>query len=248
MTYSVLNQTLATLLSLGSLGIAAAAPALATAAPGIAEPTQAAAHLLLTQGGDTIVDVAAGNDDFSTLVAAVQAADLVDALSSEGPLTVFAPTNEAFAALPDGVLETLLMPENQDLLIDLLSYHVVPGEVTADDLRTPGSLDTLNGPVDVDSNREGVFINDASVVIPDVEASNGVIHAIDTVLVPEGFVDELQARMMESETEETVVEEVVEEPTTTGGTTTTTTTTSPAPTMTTTTPAPTTSEPVQGLW
>ena len=88
-------------------------------------------------GGDDIVDIAASNDDFSTLVAAVQAADLVETLKSDGPFTVFAPTNEAFAALPAGTVDNLLKPENKDQLVAVLTYHVVPGAVTSDQLAEP---------------------------------------------------------------------------------------------------------------
>ncbi len=246
MTHPIMSKVVSALFSVAGLGILAAAPALAeelrsTAA--VANPVAVElAHQHMAQMGDTIVDVAAGNDNFSTLVTAVQAADLVDTLSGDGPFTVFAPTNDAFAALPGEVVEALLMPENQDLLTELLAYHVVPDTVTSSSLRGPRDLETLNGPVNISSTGDELFVNDAEIIIPDVEASNGVIHAIDTVLIPEGFVDKLTARMAEeaeAAEEEAVVEEVM-----TPATTTTSTTTAPAPT-----PVPaTTSEPVQGLW
>jgi uncharacterized surface protein with fasciclin (FAS1) repeats len=131
----------------------------------------------------TIVDVASANDDFSTLVAAVQAADLVETLSGEGPFTVFAPTNEAFEALPEGVLDALLLEENVDVLTSILTYHVVSGEVTSDQI-TDGPVATVEGQDVTLSTEDGVMVNDATVVIADVEASNGVIHAIDAVLIP----------------------------------------------------------------
>jgi len=131
----------------------------------------------------TIVDVAAANDDFSTLVAAVQAADLVDTLSSDGPFTVFAPTNDAFDALPEGVLDALLLEENVDVLTSILTYHVVEGEVTSDQV-TDGDVATVEGQTVTLSTENGVMVNEATVVIADVEASNGVIHAIDAVLIP----------------------------------------------------------------
>ena len=131
----------------------------------------------------TIVDVAAANDDFSTLVAAVQAADLVDTLSSDGPFTVFAPTNEAFEALPEGVLDALLLEENVDVLTSILTYHVLEGEVTSDQV-TDGDVATVEGQTVTLSTEDGVMVNEATVVIADVEASNGVIHAIDAVLIP----------------------------------------------------------------
>ncbi|HSM67391.1 MAG TPA: fasciclin domain-containing protein [Ilumatobacteraceae bacterium] len=132
----------------------------------------------------TIVDVAVANGSFGTLVAAVTAADLVDTLSSEGPFTVFAPTDDAFAALPDGLVDCLLLEENVEALSAILTYHVVSGEVLSTDL-TDGPVATVQGEeVTVDLS-DGVVLNDsASVVIADVPASNGVIHAIDGVIVP----------------------------------------------------------------
>jgi uncharacterized surface protein with fasciclin (FAS1) repeats len=131
----------------------------------------------------TIVDVAAGNPDFETLVAAVTAADLVETLSGDGPFTVFAPTNDAFAALPDGLLDALLLPENKDALTSILTYHVLPAEVPAADV-TAGEVATVEGSTIDITTDDGVMVNDATVVTTDVEASNGVIHVIDTVLVP----------------------------------------------------------------
>lgn len=131
----------------------------------------------------TIVEVAAGNEDFSTLVTAVEAAGLVETLSGEGPFTVFAPTNEAFEQLPDGLLDALLMPENDEVLSSILEYHVVEGEVLSADIEA-GEIVAISGePLDVTTNGD-VQINTATVVQADVEASNGVIHAIDEVLIP----------------------------------------------------------------
>ncbi|MBD3662547.1 fasciclin domain-containing protein [Sulfitobacter aestuariivivens] len=138
-----------------------------------------------TANGGSIVDVAAGNDAFTTLVAAVTAAGLVDTLAGPGPFTVFAPTNDAFAALPAGTVDSLLLPENKDQLISILTYHVVPGVYPASALiGQTGSLNTAQGGrLNVDGT-DGVKVNGATVIIPDVAASNGVIHAIDTVLLP----------------------------------------------------------------
>ncbi len=134
--------------------------------------------------GETIVDVAAANGSFNTLVAAVQSAGLAETLSSEGPYTVFAPTDDAFAALPAGTLDKLLLPENQEVLAQILSYHVVSGEVPSSDVET-GMVETVEGSdLDVVANESGVTVNDAKVVQPDVVASNGVIHVIDSVLLP----------------------------------------------------------------
>ena len=133
----------------------------------------------------TIVDVASSNPDFSTLVAAVSAAGLVETLSGEGPFTVFAPTNAAFAALPAGVLDALLLPENKDALVKILTYHVVPGTVLAADIADGDVvIETVEGQNVLFSTSNGVTVNGANVVTADVLASNGVIHVIDAVLVP----------------------------------------------------------------
>lgn len=134
-----------------------------------------------------IVDVAAGNPNFSTLVAAVKAAGLVDTLKGPGPFTVFAPTNEAFANLPPGTLDDLLKPENKSTLTAILTYHVVPGAVKAADVvKLDGqNATTVEGrPLPIRFNGESVRVGDATVVQTDIEATNGVIHVIDTVLLP----------------------------------------------------------------
>jgi len=133
----------------------------------------------------TIVDVAVGAGNFTTLVAAVTAADLVETLSGTGPFTVFAPTDEAFAALPAGVLDALLLPENKALLAQILTYHVVSGMVMAADV-TDGVVATVEGQNVKLSTMGGVMVNQATVVAADVMASNGVIHAIDAVILPPG--------------------------------------------------------------
>ena len=133
----------------------------------------------------TIVDVAVGAGSFSTLVAAVTAADLVETLSGEGPFTVFAPTDDAFAALPAGVLDALLLPENKALLAQILTYHVVSGKVMAADV-TDSDVATVEGQSVTLSTASGVTVNGANVVTADVAASNGVIHAIDAVILPPG--------------------------------------------------------------
>jgi uncharacterized surface protein with fasciclin (FAS1) repeats len=135
----------------------------------------------------TIVEVAAGNKSFSTLVAAVKAAGLVETLSGKGPFTVFAPTDEAFAKLPKGTVEDLLKPENKAKLTAILTYHVVAGKVmAADAIKLDGKMAaTVNKQEIAIKVKDGkVMINDATVIIADVAASNGVIHAIDTVLLP----------------------------------------------------------------
>jgi uncharacterized surface protein with fasciclin (FAS1) repeats len=132
-----------------------------------------------------IVDTAVAAGSFKTLVAAVQAAGLVDALKGEGPLTVFAPTDEAFAALPAGTVEELLKPENKAKLAAILTYHVVAGKVTAADVVKLKSATTLQGQDVKIAVKDGkVMINNATVVKADIMTSNGVIHVIDTVILP----------------------------------------------------------------
>jgi uncharacterized surface protein with fasciclin (FAS1) repeats len=131
----------------------------------------------------TIVDVAVGAGNFSTLVAAVTAADLVETLSGTGPFTVFAPTDDAFAALPAGVLDALLLPENKAVLAKILTYHVVSGTVMAADV-TDGDVATVEGQNITLSTASGVTVNGANVISADVVATNGVIHAIDAVILP----------------------------------------------------------------
>ena len=131
-----------------------------------------------------IVDTAAAAGSFTTLLAAAEAAGLVETLKGEGPLTVFAPTDEAFAALPEGTVETLLLPENRDQLVAILTYHVIAGAVMSGDLSDDMTAATVQGAditIDLDN---GVMVNDANVVTTDIEASNGVIHVIDKVIMP----------------------------------------------------------------
>ncbi len=132
-----------------------------------------------------IVDTAVEAGSFETLVAAVQAAGLVDTLKGDGPFTVFAPTDEAFAALPEGTVEDLLKPENKEQLVSILTYHVVPGKVMSGDLSDDMAATTAQGSdvmIDLDN---GVMVEEATVVSADIETSNGVIHVIDKVILPE---------------------------------------------------------------
>lgn len=132
-----------------------------------------------------IVETAVAAGSFNTLVAAVKAAGLADTLSGEGPFTVFAPTDEAFAALPEGTVESLLKPENKDKLVAILTYHVVPAKVKAKDVAA-GEAPTVNGQTATIEVAGGkVSIEGASVVKTDVVASNGVIHVIDKVILPQ---------------------------------------------------------------
>lgn len=132
-----------------------------------------------------IVDTAAAAGTFGTLLAAAEAAGLVDTLKSEGPFTVFAPTDDAFAALPEGTVASLLLPENKDQLVSILTYHVIPGKVMSTDLVDDMEATTVQGSavtIDLDN---GVMVEQANVTAADIEASNGVIHVIDAVILPE---------------------------------------------------------------
>ena len=131
-----------------------------------------------------IVDTAVNAGSFKTLAAALQAAGLVDTLKGKGPFTVFAPTDEAFAKLPAGTVETLLKPENKAKLTAILTYHVVSGNVKAADVVKLTSAKTVQGQTVAIDATDGVKINNAKVVKADIETSNGVIHVIDTVLLP----------------------------------------------------------------
>ena len=132
-----------------------------------------------------IVDTALNAGSFTTLAAALEAAGLIDALKGDGPFTVFAPTDDAFAALPAGTVEMLLMPENKDKLVDILTYHVLAGQVMAADIAGKvTTVEMLNGDKATVDAENGVKINEANVVTADVIASNGVIHVIDAVIIP----------------------------------------------------------------
>lgn len=164
-----------------------------TAWNAVAKPALVAGFLALgalaapaTAQAQTIVEVAAGNGQFKTLVAAVKAAGLADTLSGKGPYTVFAPTDAAFNALPKGTVETLLKPENKKKLVSILTYHVVAKKIAAKDIPAKAThVKTLNGKsVAAKAGSGGVTINTAKVVTADVAASNGVIHVIDKVLLP----------------------------------------------------------------
>ena len=139
---------------------------------------------LIAYAESDIVSTAVEAGKFNTLAAALKAAGLVETLQGEGPFTVFAPTDDAFAALPEGTLQELLLPQNKDQLIKILTYHVVPGKVMSGDLES-GKVKTVEGSeVKVEVSRTGVNVNNATVVKADVPASNGIIHVIDTVILP----------------------------------------------------------------
>ncbi|MEM7025620.1 MAG: fasciclin domain-containing protein [Pseudomonadota bacterium] len=134
-----------------------------------------------------IVDTAVDAGSFETLVAAVQAAELVDTLKGEGPFTVFAPTDEAFAKLPEGTVEDLLKPENKDQLVAVLTYHVVPGKVMSADIagKEMGAASVQGQEIPIDATGSDVMVGEAKVTQADIETDNGVIHVIDTVILPE---------------------------------------------------------------
>jgi uncharacterized surface protein with fasciclin (FAS1) repeats len=168
---------LASVLALGALYGASPVSVTASPAAPIAKKTEAA----------TIVTIAAGNKNFSTLVAALRAAGLVETLSGKGPFTVFAPTDAAFKALPPGTVEKLLRPENKQALVRVLTYHVVPGQVLAKDVK-PGAVKTVEGnTIRVAVAGGKVKVNNANVTAVDLKGSNGVIHVIDAVILPPGL-------------------------------------------------------------
>jgi uncharacterized surface protein with fasciclin (FAS1) repeats len=176
----ILALTLITALMVAACAPVAPAP-MATPAPA---PTEPAAEAPADESPGTIVDIAVSAGNFETLVAAVSAAGLVETLQGEGPFTVFAPTDEAFAALPEGTLEALLA-DPQGQLTQILLYHVVPGKVMSTDLSDGMTAETLQGSPVTFSIKDGVVkVNDATVIAADIEASNGVIHVIDAVILP----------------------------------------------------------------
>ena len=181
-------SAIALLSSVGFVIVGCTPPADTSSTPAAssgAAPTAASTPAPIPAMAKDIVDVAIGAPQFSTLVAAVQAADLVDTLKGAGPFTVFAPTNDAFAKLPAGTVENLLKPENKAQLVAMLTYHVLPGKVMAADVAdaqvTPATVQGATVAVD---GRSGVKVNNATVISADIAASNGVIHGIDTVLMP----------------------------------------------------------------
>lgn len=163
--------------------VAAACGGASTATPTTNTP---ATTLTSTQGSSDIVDTAVAAGSFKTLAAALKAADLVDTLKGPGPFTVFAPTDDAFAKLPPGTLDNLLKPENKSKLQEILTYHVVSGRVGSDKVVALSSAKTVQGAeVKISHNADGVMVNGAKVVKTDIACSNGVIHVIDAVLLPQ---------------------------------------------------------------
>lgn len=175
---------LASVLGIGSFSVL---PTIADDHTGSAKPASEIEEMPTnkanTEAGN-IVEVASGSETFSTLVAAVGAAELAETLSDpSASYTVFAPTDEAFSELPDGALEYLLMPENQEVLQQVLTYHVLPTKVMSSDI-SDGEVESLNGGLITEVTDSGVIINNASVISTDIKASNGIIHAVNRVLLP----------------------------------------------------------------
>lgn len=185
MTMNMKKKLIATLAFGAALSLGVAACAGDTSPP---PDSRAAEDGASTEADGTITQIVAGDSQFSTLLAAVQAADLGETLSSDGPFTVFAPTDDAFGALPEGTLDSLLKPKNADDLSAILAYHVVSGDVEAADVRS-GAVATVNGAFEVSVDGGDITITDAAgdqaiVTVTDIQASNGVIHVIDSVLLP----------------------------------------------------------------
>jgi len=191
MRFTKMHRTVAAVSVVAAAGLALGACSSSSKAATDTNTSTTAADTTMTTApaAKTIVEIAASNPDFSTLVAGVKAAGLADTLSGPGPFTVFAPTNAAFAKLPAGTLDTLLKPENKQQLAAILTYHVLPATVMASDVR-PGKVKTVNGATFTVATEGGNVIltdgqgNKAKVVKTDIVASNGVIHVIDAVLLP----------------------------------------------------------------
>jgi len=168
-----------------SRAIALSAALLAGAA--VTAPVAFAQDAVTMYADKNIIENAVNSKDHTTLVAAVKAAGLVDTLSGAGPFTVFAPTNEAFAKLPAGTVENLLKPENKDQLVAVLTYHVIPGKVMAADIagKEMETATVQGSTVDINATGDAVMVDGAKVVTADIAASNGVIHVIDAVILPE---------------------------------------------------------------
>ena len=176
--------SMAALLFLAGCSSSSDEPAAETTTSAAATPSETMSEEAMTEAG-TIVEVAQGAGTFETLVAAVTAADLVETLSGEGPFTVFAPTDAAFAKLPKGTVEELVKPENKQKLINILTYHVVPKKVMAKDVVKLKEAKTAQGSkVQIEVKDGKVMLDKAQVVKTDIPCKNGVIHVIDTVIIP----------------------------------------------------------------
>jgi uncharacterized surface protein with fasciclin (FAS1) repeats len=166
------------------LSLAAVAAAVTITPNLLASECSASKSAATSTAGKDLIAVAGGADNFKTLVAAIKAAGLVETLQGKGPFTVFAPTDEAFAKLPAGTVENLLKPENKEKLVAILTYHVLSGKVMAADVKTMDAKTVQGQSVDIIVADAGVTVNGAKVLKTDVLAENGVIHVIDTVILP----------------------------------------------------------------
>jgi uncharacterized surface protein with fasciclin (FAS1) repeats len=201
--FTQMSKRLLILTSVLGLGALSVSPALANNNNSMESSTEMEEMPMSESSAEAgnIVEVASGNESFSTLVTAIEAAGLADTLSgSDSDYTVFAPTNEAFNQLPDGTLEYLLQPENQEVLQRVLSYHVLPKQVGSSEI-SGGEIESLDGGLVTEVTDEGVMVNNASVVTPDIEASNGVIHGVNRVLLPADLQSTLASELGVAETE-----------------------------------------------
>lgn len=207
MNFSSLTKTTKQLLILTgivSIGTLSMSPAIAGNQEGMKESSMEMEEMPMDRTNaeaGNIVEVASGSETFSTLTQAIEAAGLTDTLSdSSSSYTVFAPTNEAFSQLPEGTLEYLLQPENKEVLQQVLSYHVLPEAVASSEI-SGGEVKSLDGGLATEVSDRGVTVNNAKVINPDIEASNGVIHAINKVLIPADLQSTLASELGIQETE-----------------------------------------------
>jgi uncharacterized surface protein with fasciclin (FAS1) repeats len=191
-----ISQQLVIFTGILSLGTLSMSPVLAD--NHLDSPTSQTQEMPMNESSDAasnIVEVASASESFNTLVQAIEAAGLADKLSdSSASYTVFAPTDEAFNQLPDGALDYLLQPENQELLQQVLSYHVIPSAVESSEISS-GSVETLGGGLALDVTDDRIVVNNASVVDPNIQASNGVIHGVNRVLLPEDLQSALASEL-----------------------------------------------------
>lgn len=199
-----ITQQLLILTGIVSMGALSVPPALADNHEGMKESSIEMEEMPMSESNveaGNIVEVASGSELFSTLVAAIEAAGLADTLSdSSSSFTVFAPTDEAFSQLPEGALEYLLQAENKEVLKRVLFYHVLPQVVASSEI-SGGEVESLDGGLVTEVTEEGVIVNNASVITPDIEASNGIIHAVNRVLLPGDLQSTLAAELGIEETE-----------------------------------------------
>jgi len=192
---NIITSRLIATLAAVTLGASLAAPALAdNHVSGNMEANMENSMEAGSKESKSIVGIATSNDSFETLTAALKAADLVNTLDGSTEYTVFAPTDAAFEELPDGALDYLLRPENKETLTQVLTYHVVPGETMSNELSS-GGISALSGGIVVRVDSDRVIVNNGSVITPDIDASNGVVHVINRVLIPTQIRQQLMAQL-----------------------------------------------------